>query len=192
MKKFNKIILRHFTNTVKKQESKLVQIMKQINIESPEEKETRYEDELYYFEKEWKQLQDDKKRLFQDYYTKDLTDHQQRECDLLIQRFHAFSPAEKTYFQYVLYNNLNNIISTDRERPNVFEKEKSVQVEFNLPGTNPNQPITEGILYELLPFIASGYFSGGAAAKAEVVEKKEEKIEEKPKEVLSTYIEIKL
>jgi hypothetical protein len=184
MKKYlNKFTFKHFSEK-KQVPSKLVQIIKKLNIESPEEKDLRIEDELFYFEKEWKNLQDDKKKLFQDYYTKDLTDHQQRECDLLIERYFSFSPSERIYFQYMLHNNVKAIICSDPYRPNVFEKEKSIKVDINLPGTNPNNNITEEILYELLPYISSGYFTGGATQKIEVAAKAEEKPkEDKPKEV---------
>jgi hypothetical protein len=183
---YNNFRFKTFTEAIKKQpqESKLLSIIKQLNCETKEEKDLRYEDELFYFEKEWKLLQEDKIKKHQDYYTKDITDHQQRECDILINLYNNFSTSELLYFQYLLHSFANKVISTDPHRPNVFEKEKSLKVDLNIPQMNPNQQVTEEILFELLPYISAGYFSGGAAAAVKVETVKEEKVQEKPKEVI--------
>jgi hypothetical protein len=173
--------------------SRLSQIMSQLKIESQEDKELRYEDELFYFEKEWKLLQEDKIRLHQDYITADLTDHQQREVDILVERIFSFNTIEKEYFGYVLHDLINKNIGCEFERMNIFFKNSEIPFKLETNDHNPNYQITQDIVNDLAPFIAAGYFSGSSAAAIETkAEVKEEKKEEKPKEVILYYLEINL
>ncbi len=172
--------------------SRLSQIMSQLRVETPEDKDLRYEDELFYFEKEWKILQADKIRLHQDYPTTDLTDHQQQEVDILFDRVNKLNSIERQYFNYVIEEYSKKNPSVELERMNVFVKGTMTPFVVNIPEHNPNTQITEEIVADLAPFIAAGYFSGSAAAAEAKVEVKEEKKEEKPKEVMSYYLEINI
>lgn len=150
--------------------------------QTKEEKDLKFEDACFYFEKEFKKLQEDKLEKKQDYMSKDLSDHQKKECDILIERILKFNAFEARYFIYVFNDLLKNNAGTLPYRPNVFETRKAFDVNVTRPDDNPNNLNTQELLTPLIPFISSGYFSGGGGAAVASVEKAETaKVEEKPK-----------
>jgi len=158
-----------------------------ILFQTKEDKDLKYEDECFYLEKEWKKLEEDKIKKKQDYMTKDLTEHQKRECDILIEKIIKFNAFESRYFSYVFKDLIDNNAGVSPCRPNVFEKRSKFVIDLSRPEDNPNYKLTQEVLSALIPFISSGYFSGGGAAtnsqkqsettKAE--EPKQEKVVEK-------------
>jgi hypothetical protein len=161
--------------------------------QTKEEKDLKYEDACYYFQKEFKKLQEDKIAKKQDYMSKDLSEHQQRECDILIERILKFNAFEARYFSYVFNDMLQNNSGASPYRPNVFDRRKPFEVDLSRPDDNPNHFNTQEILSPLVPFISSGFFSGGGGAavapveKAEVSKAEEKKPKEEEKVVVKTF-----
>ncbi len=134
----------------------------EVVFESKEDKELRLEDELYYFEKEWKKLVQDKLEKKQDYPSPDLSVHQEREVEVLVNKASHLNLIEKEYFEHCLSNIFNKISSTTPGKPNVFNIRRMPQIAANNEQHNPNAGTRDEIISYLAPFIASGYFSGGA------------------------------
>jgi len=149
---------------------------------SKEEKDLKYEDACFHFEKEWKKLQEDKFAKKQDYMSSDLSDHQKKECEILIDRILKFNAFESRYFNYVLKECFENNAGANPYRPNVFEKRKVFQFDLSRPDDNPNHKITQELLSVLVPFISSGFFAGGGAVAPGLKQAEAAKVEEPKKE----------
>ena len=168
----SKLILRKFCT-----KQSLSSIIQKLNIETMEDKELKYEDRLFYIEKEWTKLQEDKIRLHQDYPTNDLTDHQQREIDILIECVDKFNHLERNYFMYTLEDYVNKNYGVQFDSMNLFDKRTHINVKKDNSLFDPNFQLTEDVIKSLLPFISSGYFTGSSAPAQDTVvniEKKEE------------------
>ena len=159
--------------------------LKNFLFQTKEEKDLKFEDACFYFEKEWKKLEEDKINKKQDYMSKDISDHQKKECDIIIERILKFNAFEARYFSYVFNDLIHNASGAVPNRPNVFEKRKVFEVNLSRPDDNPNHLNTQELLSPLIPFISSGYFSGGggaAVATSEKVEASKTEEQKKPKE----------
>lgn len=163
-------------------------------MESAEDKDLRYEDELFFFEKHWDRLEKDKIEKHQDYFSKDISAHQKREVDTIIEKLDQFDEAEKLYFWDMVKEYSTKVVSVDFEKANVFDRDRQIKVEINSELLNPNFMKTQKVVSYLAPFIASGYFSGGAgsqvAAAAAPVE--QEKPKGPPKPIEKAKYDIKL
>jgi hypothetical protein len=146
-----------------------------------EDKDLKYEDACFHFEKEWKKLQEDKLKKKQDYMSSDLTDHQKKECDILIETILKFNAFESRYFNYVLRDSFENNAGAEPFRPNVFEKRKKFEFNLSTADDNPNNKNTQELLSVLIPFISSGYFAGGGGAGAPAQKQAEKSKAEEPK-----------
>ena len=161
--------------------------------ETKEDKELRFEDECYYFEREWSKLVQDKISKHQDYISPDLSDHQQREVDIMIQKVSHLSIIEKQYFEYALNKAFKNTTSVEPGKPNIFSLAHAPKVDTKINSDNPNWLATQKILSDLTPFIASGYFLGGASvAVAQEAKPEVEVVKEKEPEKLVRQIFIYL
>ena len=151
-----------------------------VMFETREEKDIRYEDECYYFQREWNKLANEKVLKHQDYCSPDLSDYQQKEVEIMINKCSHLSILEKQYFEYILNKKFMQNCNIDMTKPNVFNLNKKPLIDTKIDSFNPNWEATQKILSDLAPFIASGYFQGGAAvAAAPVAAKAEEKTEAK-------------
>jgi hypothetical protein len=137
--------------------------------ETDEEKEIRFEDEIFYFEKNWKVLQNEKYEQHQEYVSKDLSPHQQRECDIILNKLYHMNNEELEYFFHTLKDVMNNPMSTQQFQNNILDDKKRFIVKTALPHYNPNYEGNQQILQVLLPFLTSGYFQGGGGAAAKKV-----------------------
>ena len=176
MIKFKHILTKNNTNLLKFHKahfSKALDRLKNIladptvdnlEFETPEERELRYEDECFYFEKEWKKLQNEKVELHQDYMSPDLSEHQQRQVDIISNKFVHLNFYEQEYFLITLKEQLDKCTGAKLEYNNMFDKKRKTKVDLDIPDLNPNFEPTQDILSILTPFITSGYFSGGVSA----------------------------
>ena len=173
-----------------------ISTLNSILFQTKEDKDLKYEDECFYFEKEWKKLQENKHQKKQDYMSKDLTEHQKRECDILIEKIIKFNAFESRYFSYVFKDLIDNNASVAPFRPNVFDKRRKFVIDISRPEDNPNNKYTQEVLSALIPFISSGYFSGGGVAATsqktsettKADEPKQEKVVEKVLVINIIYI----
>jgi hypothetical protein len=137
----------------------------EVIFETKEDKDIRYEDEIFYFERELKKLQDDKFEKKQNYLSPDMSDHQIREVEIILQRINNFSMIEKQYFEYILRESFGKIDNAFPGMPNIFNLKKNPKFSFERIDDNPNWHKTQEIISILAPFIASGHFTGVPAAK---------------------------
>ena len=176
--------MKNFSTTDPKTDITLNNILMQ----TKEQKDLKYEDACFYFEKEWKKLEEDKFKKHQVYMSKDLSDHQKKECDIIIERILKFNAFEAKYFKIIFKEYLENNTGILPHRPNVFDKRNKFGVELSKPEHNPNYKTTQEILSVLMPFISSGYFSGGGAAapagSSEIKKTEEPKKEKEPEKVV--------
>lgn len=170
----NKIKVNFFCNKIN-----LQKLAEELGLENDEDRDLRLEDEFFYFQKEWNRLQKEKKDKYQDYLTKDLTEYQLREIDILSQTIAHFSPLEAQYFSHVLEDLMNRKSSTEIESINCSSQKNQITHSNARQEYNPNYLPTQEALIPLLPFLASGFFSGGAAQVVVQEEKKVEKVEQK-------------
>lgn len=152
---------RIFTCNIKKLFS-LKSNLEEMNLETKEEREIRYEDELFYFEKEWKKLQEDKIKKRQDYVSNHLSPHQEREVETIVKIATHLSVLEQEYFELCLENSIKNVSSTEAGKLNIFNYYLHPKLEVSNPVLDPNRYKRDQILTFLAPYIASGYFTGGA------------------------------
>ncbi len=179
----SKLILRKFCT-----KQTLSSIIQKLNVETNEDKELKYEDQLFYFEKEWKKLQEEKNRLHQNYPTNDLTDHQQREIDILLECIDKFNHLERNYFLYTIEDYVNKHYGVQFDSMNLFDKRTQIDVKKDNSLFDPNFQLTEDVIKSLLPFISSGYFSGSSSAVQDSTVNLEQKKEEGKKPVEVQYI----
>jgi large subunit ribosomal protein L7/L12 len=168
--------------------------IKKLEFETLEEQENRFEEELFYLNREWNRLQKDKRERFQDYPTQFLTGHQKREVDIILNEFNKLNSTEAKYFWDCVQDYTKKTIGISKDKPNVFNKKSIPQIDTNADTNNPNFESTQQILSYLAPFLASGYFSGGAGpqvnASAEPVKAEEKKQPEAPKEKAAYNIKL--
>ncbi len=169
----------------------------EIIFETPEEKELRYEDELFFFNKEWQKLTDDKLEKKQDYFSNHLSEHQEHEANIILERLLQFSKLEEQYFIHSFNDKLKKSTGTKFGKPNIYDRRSYPDMKNRDMNNNPNWGTTQEVLSVLTPFIASGYFTAGASMPAVGVNaadgavgeaKKEEKSEEKAEVSVSILI----
>lgn len=165
------------------------ELKKELNFETDEDKDLRYEDQLFFLEREMDKLIRDKIEYGQDYATSDLPEYQERELNSLIEIIKNFDFVEKEYFYIRLKEYLDKACDSRLHKQNSFLMDKNIKLKNDTTKFNPNNEILDSILLPLGPYLASDLFMGGGgaavatpvAAKAE--EKKEEKKDTKPQEV---------
>lgn len=168
-------------------------LMEELDFENEDEKDLRYEDQLFFLEREMDTLIRDKKEYGQDYATKDFPEYQQREMTTLIDLVKNFDFVEKEYFFFRLKDYLDKACNTNLAKQNSLTLSKNIKLTNDVSKLNPNNDIVDDILMPLIPFLASDIFigSGGGSTSQQGAESGEknkeaakvEKKEEKPKEV---------
>lgn len=142
----------------------------EMEFETNEEKELRFQDECFYWEKEWNKFEIEKIYRRQDYFSKDLSLHQVRQCEVILDKLTHLNSHEYNYFNSTAKEFINKSISVDPGCNNTFFPANYTEVKLTQLMDNPNYIPTQKILSTLSPFIASGYFSGGASQVAIAVE----------------------
>jgi hypothetical protein len=166
-------------------DQKYQNLLKELNFETPEEKDLRYEDQIFFLDRELKQLIRDKKKYGQDYGTQDFPEYQQRELNCLVEIVNNMDSIEKQYFFFKLKQNLETNTDNRLHKQNSINQEFNIEAKFDIGKLNPNNKILDEILVPLIPYLVSDIFvgSGGGSAsnnqKMESQEVKQEKIEEK-------------
>jgi hypothetical protein len=162
----------------------------EVVFETREDKELRFEDECYYFEREWKKFAEAKAEKRQDHFTIDLSEYQQKEVDILVNKASHLGMIEQQYFNFLLNKSFNKISGVEVGKLNIFRQSFVPEWKTDLPTSNPNHKPTQDIMATLTPFLASGYFAGGAAvAAAEVkVAPKEAVIEKEPEKLVRNFL----
>ena len=187
----NKHISRNFATSLKNYEK----LKEELNFEHEDEKDLRYEDQLFFLEREMDKLIKDKIEYGQDYATSDFPEYQQREITSLVEIVKNFDFVEKEYFLNRLSNYLEKACDTRLAKQNSLNLSVNIKIKKDLSKLNPNNQILDSILMPLIPYLASDIFiggGGGAAAQGPAGESKqeaakEEKKEEKPKEVIKLF-----
>ncbi len=180
------IISKNFSNqNISKNYKKLLE---ELDFESEEDKDLRYEDQLFFLEREMDKLRNGKKEFGQDYATSDFPEYQQREISTLIDVVKGFDFVEKEYFYNRLNDYLEKACNSDLSKQNSFTLSLNVKIQNDISKLNPNNEIIDKIIFPLAPYLASDIFvGGGGPSTGAVTDKKEaakeEKKEEKPKEV---------
>jgi hypothetical protein len=154
----------------------------EVFFESREDKELRYEDECYYFEKNWKKLNQEKIEKHQDYFSPDLSEYQQKEVDILSTKVNHMSLIEQQYFFHCLKDSMQKVSGYEQGKLNIFRLNTIPKINTNLDSSNPNFVKTQKILSTLTPFLASGYMMGGATVAAVQTQAKEAPKQEAKKE----------
>jgi hypothetical protein len=170
------------------------ELKKDIGFESEEEKDLKFEDQLFFLEREMNKLIKDKIKYGQDYTTNDFPEYQKRELNSLVEIVKDFDFIERSYFDLRLKFYLDSLCETKPGKQNAILKKHNVKFEINKDEFNPNRQLLNKILSPLIPFLSSDYFMGGGAGVAAQAPqegkeaKKEEKKEEKPQEVIFLFI----
>lgn len=161
-------------------------LMKELNYETDEDKDLRYEDQSFFLDREMKNLLRDKKKYGQDYGTSDFPEYQQRELNCLVEIVNNFDFVEKNYFFYKLRENLKNNTDNRLHKQNSILLENNVEFDYDLSTLNPNNKKLDEILTPLIPYLTSEFFvgsgggsSGASEAKEAEAGKGDEKKEEK-------------
>lgn len=183
-----RFISKNFSTTNKNYQK----LQEELGFEEEEDKDLRYEDQLFFLEREINKLRKDQKEYGQDYATLDFPEYQQREMQTLKEIIKGFDYIEKEYFYLRLKHHLDHSCNSDLKKQNSFTLKRNIKIENDNSKLNPNYEILDNILLPLMPYLASDIFIGGGGgavsstsdttnAKKEAT--KEEKKEEKPKEV---------
>jgi hypothetical protein len=154
----------------------------EVFFESREDKELRFEDECYYFEKNWKKLIQEKNEKHQDYFSPDLSEFQEKEVEILSNKVNHMSIIEKQYFFHCLKESMKKVSGNDPSKLNIFRLNVIPKINTELNTSNPNYVKTQNILSTLTPFLASGYMMGGATVAAAPTQTKEAPKQEAKKE----------
>lgn len=167
----------------------------ELNFETDEDKDFKYEDQLFFLEREMNKLIKEKIEFGQDYATSDLPEYQQREVNSLVEIVKQFDLTEREYFFFTLKNYLEKNCDSRLSKQNSFLRKKNIVLIVDSTAFNPNNEKLDEILKPLIPYLAGELFIGGGSGgsgqetKKEAV--KEEKKEEKPKEVFYIFFYIK-
>jgi ribosomal protein L7/L12 len=168
-------------------------IREALRVESKEDKELRFEDETFYFNKNWNKLENLKHELYQGYPTSELTEYQQREVDTLVNKVSHMNSLEYDYFFYTLKDLIDKTIGIEKFKMNIMNPGKKINIDISNNHDDPNYIPTQQILGPLLPFLASGYFTGSSSIQPSSAPVKEEKVEKKPQKVAEkAQVDIKL
>ncbi len=183
-------IIKHFSTSNKNYQK----LKEELDFELEEEKDLRYEDQLFFLEREMEKLRKDQIEYGQDYATNDFPEYQQREVTTLIDIVKNFDFIEREYFFIRLKDYLDKACHTKLSKQNSITFNKNIKVISDISKLNPNNEIVNEILLPLMPYLASDLFIGGgggavgAAISGAAIGKnegaKEEKKDEKPKEVI--------
>jgi hypothetical protein len=185
----NKSYLKKYFSTSNKNYQKLLE---ELGFEHEDEKDLRYEDQLFFLEREMNTLRNDQKEYGQDYATNDFPEYQQREMTTLIDIVKNFDYNEREYFYIRLKDYLDKACHTKLSKQNSLTLSQNIKITNDISKLNPNNEIMDEILLPLIPYLASDIFIGGVggaaaagsgAANGKKEAAKEEKKEEKPKEV---------
>jgi hypothetical protein len=183
---------RYFSSDISN-DNKYKSLMNELNFESDEEKNLRFEDQIFFLDREMKKLIKDKIKYGQEYGTQDFPEYQQRELNCLVEIVNNFDSVEKDYFFVVLKNYLDTCTNSVLYKQNSIIQDHNVKINFDLANLNPNNKILDEILTPLIPFLTSEVFVGSGSGSAsnnevakETIEKKEE-IKEEKKEVINFY-----
>lgn len=170
-----------------------IKLKEELDFEIEEEKDLRYEDQLFFLEREIEKLRKDQIEYGQDYATNDFPEYQQREMTTLIDIVKNFDFMEREFFFIRLKDYLDKACHTRLSKQNSMTLNRNIKITTDKSMFNPNNQIIDEILLPLMPYLATDIFIGGGGGSAgaagsgsadgnkEAV--KEEKKEEKPKEV---------
>lgn len=179
---------KHFSTTNKNYQK----LLEELDFEHEDEKDLRYEDQLFFLEREMDKLRRDQKEYGQDYATNDFPEYQQREITTLIDIVKNFDFVEREYFYMRLKDYLDKACHTKLSKQNSITLKRNIKIANDTSKFNPNNEIIDEILLPLMPYLASDIFIGGGggaagagsgAADGAKEAAKQEKKEEKPKEV---------